>query len=156
MTAETSTTTTPTQDERIMAAVSHVSIVLTFWGMIVSILIWVLQKDKSPYVRFQALQAGAYHLLTVLGWILVGGCYMFATFGMMAFMPFMLDSMPRSGPGAEFFIPFAIPFGVMGCGMLLWFAAIVYGLAGAVMTLQGKDFRYLVLGARLERFLEQK
>jgi uncharacterized Tic20 family protein len=119
-------------------------------------LLWVMQKDKSPYVKFQALQAAAYHLCTVLGWILVGGCYMFSTFGMIFLMPLSIDSMPRSGPGPMFFLPMAIPFGVMGCGMVLWFALLVYGLFAAAMTLQGKDFRYVFIGSQLERFLEQK
>ena len=38
-------------EERLMAALSH------FFGMLVALVIWITQKDKSNFVRFQALQA---------------------------------------------------------------------------------------------------
>ena len=50
------------QDERIMAALSHATALLPFMGVIAPIVIWVTQKDKSQYVAFQALQAMAYQL----------------------------------------------------------------------------------------------
>ncbi|MEK6574314.1 MAG: hypothetical protein AABZ58_08380 [Chloroflexota bacterium] len=44
----------------------------------------------------------------------------------------------------------------MGTLFLGWFVMIVYGLAAAVMMLQGKDFRYVLIGRRLESYLQQK
>jgi hypothetical protein len=46
-------------------------------------------------------------------------------------------------------------FGLFFLGLAVWGAYIGYGLYGAVATLQGKDFRYVILGPRLERYLEQ-
>jgi len=42
----------PSQDERIIAALANVTIVLPFWGAIGAIVIWATQKDKSTYVAF--------------------------------------------------------------------------------------------------------
>ena len=60
-------------------------------------------------------------------------------------------------PGGEisplFFLPIAIPFAVMALGLIAWLAFLLYGLAGAVRTLQGRDFRYAVVGRRLEAYL---
>ena len=50
MTAD-STTPVTTSDERVMAALAH------FFGLIAALIVWVLNKDKSRFVRFQALQA---------------------------------------------------------------------------------------------------
>jgi hypothetical protein len=45
-------------------------------------------------------------------------------------------------------------FGLLFLGLGVWAAYIGYGLYGAVANLRGKDFRYVVLGPRLERYLE--
>lgn len=37
-------------DERLMAAVSHL------FGLLVAIIVWATQKEKSIFVRFQAVQ----------------------------------------------------------------------------------------------------
>jgi uncharacterized Tic20 family protein len=44
------TSQAPVQDERILAALSHVSTILPMWGLIAAIVIWASQKDKSEYV----------------------------------------------------------------------------------------------------------
>ena len=46
-------------------------------------------------------------------------------------------------------------FGLLFLGLAVWAAYIGYGLYGAVANLRGKDFRYAILGSRLERYLEQ-
>ena len=38
---------TPTQDERVMAALSHLSVFIPLFGVIAPIVIWVTQKEKS-------------------------------------------------------------------------------------------------------------
>ena len=52
----------PSQDERIMAGLAHISAILPMMGMVAPIVIWVTQKDKSKFVSFQALQAVSYQL----------------------------------------------------------------------------------------------
>ena len=44
-------------------------------------------------------------------------------------------------------------FGLLLLGLAVWAAYIGYGLYGAVANLRGKDFRYAILGSRLERYL---
>ncbi len=66
---------TPTQDERVMAALAHISAILPFMGVTPPIVIWVTQKGKSKYVAFQALQALAYQLSMIVVWFIGGGCY---------------------------------------------------------------------------------
>jgi hypothetical protein len=152
MTAETPAGARPTPDERIMAALSHASIILPMTGLIVPVLIWVTQKAKSTYVSFQSVQSIAYHIVLILFGFLGGICYGCSFFG--AFFPFVL-----SGPGSDSGGPppfFFLPFGVIGLFFLGYFALMIYGIVGAVLTLQGKDFKYLVVGERVERFLQQK
>jgi len=126
MTVDTSSNARLTQDERIIAALAHASVLLPFWGMIAAVVIWVTQKDKSAFANFLAI-------------------------------PFAASTGPSDAPPSPlFFVGFFLPFAVMGVVLLAWFMMIVYGLAAAVMTLQGKDFRYVLIGRRLESYLRQK
>ncbi len=139
------------QDDRIMAALSHVSILLPMTGLLVPVLIWVTHKEKSRYVHFQALQALALHLTLILAWAVGMGCYMASFF---AFIPgaFLSDAINNAGPVG---ILFAFPFLIMGGMLLVGLAIVLYGLFGAVMTFQGRDFRYFGLGSLLEKQLSR-
>lgn len=54
------TNTKPTSDECTLAMLSHLSIVLG--GIILPIILWAVQKDKSQFVRFHSLQSIFYHI----------------------------------------------------------------------------------------------
>lgn len=144
---------TPTQDERVMAALSHTSALLPMVGVIAPIVIWITQKDKSKYVAFQALQALAYQLTMILAWFIGMGCYMFSFFGTFFTIPFS-DSSQSASP--LFALGFIIPFLVFGAIFIGGFFFIIYGIVGAVMAFQGKPFRYIIIGNRVERFMQPK
>ena len=60
-----------TQNERLLAALSHASIVLGLFsngvgGIVAALVIWMIKRDKSPYVAFQALQALVYQVATFI------------------------------------------------------------------------------------------
>ena len=89
------TSTGPTQDERILAALAHGSILLPLWGLIGAVIIWVTQREKSRFIRFQALQATVYQIVLILSWFAGGACYMCSFFGMFFIM------IPLGAMGAE-------------------------------------------------------
>ncbi len=147
---------TPTQDERVMAALSHVSALMPFFGVIAPIVIWVTQKDKSRYVAFQSLQALAFQLSMVAAWFVGMGCYMFSFFGTFFTIPFASRSEPSQSLSPLFGLAFLIPFLVFGAIFVGGFFFIVYGIIGAIMAFQGKPFRYMIIGKSVERFLQPK
>lgn len=145
----------PTKDERIMAALSHVSILLMFLGILAPIFIWVTQREKSNYVRFQALQAITYHLSTIVFYLLGLGCYLCTAIAGFPLMMLFIDQGPRSAgwtPMAFVFGPMALMIGVMALNGVM----ILYGFVAAILTLQGKDFRYALIGRQVEKFLTAK
>lgn len=145
------------QNDKIMAALAHVSAIMPFMGVIAPVIIWVTQKEKSPFVAFQALQAVAFQLLMILGWFLGMGCYMLSFFSMFLTIPFAGNGEEVDPAVVPFFmLGFFTPFFVMGAMLLVGAVMIIYGLIGAIMTFQGKDFRYVLIGNRLANFLEQK
>jgi uncharacterized Tic20 family protein len=165
---------TAAQDEKIMAALGHATIVWPLMGILAPMIIWATQREKSRFVAFQALQAGVYHMTLILAGLACGVCYCCSYLAMIvgAFaMPLsMFFAGPAQGPTPEELPPAAlIPAAPSFLGLILfylativllflglaaWGAYVGYGLYGAVATLRGREFRYAILGPRLERYLE--
>ena len=145
---------TPTQDERVMAALSHIGVLLPMMGVIAPIIIWVTQKDKSKYVAFQALQALVFQLSMIAAWFIGMGCYMFSFFGTFFMIPFASSFESSQSVSPLFGLTFLVPFLVFGAMFIGGFLFIVYGVIGAIMVFQGKPFRYMLIGKRMERFMQ--
>ena len=144
----------PTQDERVMAAVAHATIIFSVVGLIGPLVIWGMQREKSPFLAFQALQAAAYQFLLLLGGLAAGALYMcsFLSMPVTALLSAPFDE------GAAVCLPllgFSCTFGIFFLLMFAWLAYVGYGLFGALSVLQGTDFRYAFLGPRLESYLEE-
>ncbi|RIK29867.1 MAG: hypothetical protein DCC56_10840 [Anaerolineae bacterium] len=150
-------TPSPNQNDKIMAALAHVSAILPFMGVIAPIIIWATQKDKSEYVAFQALQAVVYQLLMILAWFVGMGCYMASFFVTFFTIPFTGGNNGEINPAlAPFFmLSFFVPFIVFGAIFIGGAIFVIYGLIGTMQVFQGKDFRYLVIGNRLDNYLKK-
>ena len=144
------------QNDKIMAALAHISAILPLMGVIAPIIIWATQKDKSEFVAFQALQAVVYQLAMILAWFVGMGCYMLSFFSTFLAIPFSASGSEFDPTVSPFFmLGFFIPFIILGVLFLGGAIFIIYGLVGAVLTFQGKDFRYFVIGNRLASYLEK-
>ena len=138
------------KNDQIMAALAHLAIMLPMMGVIAPIVIWVTQKDKSRSVAFQALQAVIYQLLLILGYLIGMGLYMCSIFTMAFTGSLVSDSNDLD--------PFALlgvfsPFIIMGLLMLFGAVYILYGIYASIRVFQGKDFRYVIIGRKLEQYL---
>ena len=144
-----------------MAALAHASVILPFWGLVGAIVVWATQREKSRFVAFQALQSMAYHLVLVLGGFLCFACYMCSFFGTFLLIPVGIFAAEGADtPGVVGGMVAALttfsPLCVMGLLAVAWFAYVLYGLYGAVQVLQGHDFRYALIGRRLEHYLSRE
>jgi uncharacterized protein len=145
----------PSQNDKIMAALAHVSAILPFMGVITPIVIWATQKDKSEYVAFQALQAVVYQLLMILAWFVGMGCYMLSFFTMFLGIPFAEGGQVDPSIAPWFAVGFMIPFIIFGAIFVGGALFVIYGLIAAIQVFQGKDFRYIFIGNRLEKYLQK-
>ena len=145
--------TAPTSDERLLAALAH------FFGLVVALIIWATQKDKSRFVRFQAMQAVAFDAVLFVVFFLVVGCTMITMFGG-AFLGLAgaaaaaADETAAGGIlGVLFSLSFLLPF----AGTCLMFFLALGALAGrgvaAVNAYQGRNYRHPWLGDRVEKML---
>jgi uncharacterized Tic20 family protein len=163
MTDQPFSASTATQDDKIVAALAHAL------GPLIAIIVWATQKDKSPFVAFQSLQALVYQLTGFVGMLLGMACYMCSFLGvfggMFAFIPLAATGAAateggEAAQGIAALIGFLIsvvtmivPFAIFGLMFLAILAFLLYGLWAAISVFQGKDFRYIVIGRWLERYL---
>lgn len=141
--------TSPTSDEKIMAALAHGSVFLAFWGPLIPVGIWAFQRKKSKYVTFHALQAMGYQVF--LYWLWLTATILIVLLISCLIVPISIPLMEDSQNPAlvplilQFFMILFI-FGSMGLFFLT-------GMLGAIFCLLGREFRYPLIGKWLERHL---
>jgi uncharacterized Tic20 family protein len=140
--------TTASSDEKMMAALVHGSVLLMFLGPIVPVILWASQRTKSKYVSFHALQTMGYQALLFWLWIAV---MILVTIGTIFLIP-LSGVLLQSSPDTPFF-PFLFQIPIFGAIFGLMGLSFLTGLAGAVLCLLGRDFRYPFLGRWLECYL---
>jgi len=130
-----------TNEERLLASLSHAAVVVFGPGILVGLLIWLTQKEKASYASQQGLQAAVYQ---VAGMILIMALwFLWGIFYALTWIPLIQNpDQFEEAPPPIFWIGLAsmvIPF----LSMLVW---ALYGLWGAFKTLRGQEFRYAFLG----------
>lgn len=146
----------PTSEERVMAALSHITVLIPYAGLVGPIVIWITQKEKSKYVAFQALQALVYQLIMLVIGFIGMGCYMGSFLITFIAIPFATSSGSSHSNPTLFAMTCLIPLLIIGLYLIGVFVFIVYAAAGAIMAVQGKPFRYIIIGKRVERFMQKK
>lgn len=131
-------------EERLMAALAHGSIVVNGLGILVGLVVWITQREKSAYAAEHGLQAAVYQLLGMI--VIVALWVAWGIFYAISFIP-MIQHAERykDAPPPIFWVGFSsmvIPFAVM----IVWGA---YGLWGAYKAWRGEEFRYVIIGSRL-------
>jgi hypothetical protein len=129
------------QEERLLGGLAHASVITGAIGPAVGLLIYLTQKEKSPYAARQSLQAALYQLVGLV--VIIGAWSCWGFFYALTFIPLIANpDQYRDTPPPIFWVglgSMVIPFIVMG----LWG---LYGLYGAIRVWTGADFRYAFLG----------
>jgi uncharacterized Tic20 family protein len=139
----------PTTEERIWAVLSHLSALALGMGIILPIIGWSEQRQKSKYASFQCLQALGYQSLGYTVWLL---SYLVVLIGVMIIL--IVISMQAEQDG-QTFDPLAGSASVGVFIVIVGFFAfyLLLPIVAAITCGLGKDFRYPILGDRLARYL---
>ena len=134
-------------ENRLLAALAHSSVVAQGIGILVGVLVYISQRDKSRYAAFQALQAAVFQLVNLI--VAIGMWMAWGVFYGLSMIPLIqqADANPNASPPAIFWISMismVIPLTYMTLISL-------YGLWAGIRTWQGRDFRYLLIGGWLEK-----
>ena len=141
----------PSSDERLMGGLAHL------FGPLVAIIVWSIQKGKSRFVKFQAVQALAFDVILII----VMGIVFFCLFGVMfagVFGPMFGALGDASSPDAIppfFMLPFMFPFLFFACIFPFSLLIMAVRLVASLSVFNGRNFHYPVLGKWLEKFLKE-
>ncbi|MGM0366483.1 MAG: DUF4870 domain-containing protein [Actinomycetota bacterium] len=129
-------------EEKLLALLSHLSILIPNIGILTPIIIWVTHKEKSRFVKFHALQAIFFQLIFLILMML------FIFIGIIL----MLIAIPWSAsssaePGTLFFVSMAFMF----LYFPLWLIFGIYAVVAAVKSFKGRTFRYAIIGKIIQR-----
>jgi uncharacterized Tic20 family protein len=133
-----------TSDEKLMAMLSHLSIL--FGGIILPIILWAVQKDKSKFVRYHSLQAIFFHIayVAILVIVIVALVVIFMIFGI------GLGAMSPKGShsGNEAFPVIMIILMVVFYGgiFISVFGAMAYEIFLAIKSYQGSYIKIPIIG----------
>lgn len=136
------------QEVRLLAAISHASVIFTNIGFFIPIGIYLTQKKKSSYLGFQALQALIWQIVMFVFTILTSSCMAGSIFIPVLFATSTQNERLLEVSGGGIFFAVIISVFLMTFGNL---AFIIYGIIGAVRIYQGKDFRYVFIGNRIDK-----
>lgn len=141
MTENINTTPQPaTSDEKLLALLSHLSLFLG--GIILPIIIWATQKDKSKFVRFHSLQSIFFHLSIAA--IVIFVVILFLIIIMAGIGLSNLDKMDNMDSMPPLFLFLMIVF--YG-GLILFILAVFgYSIYLAVKSYNGELIRIPVIG----------
>jgi uncharacterized Tic20 family protein len=131
-------------ENRLLAALAHGSVVAQGVGILVGVVVYITQRDKSRYAAFQGLQAAVYQLINLI--IVIG---LWLVWGVLYGLSII--QLIRLGDDAEPPAFFWIILISMVIPIIYMVLISLYGLWGALRTWQGRDFRYLLIGGWLER-----
>jgi uncharacterized Tic20 family protein len=120
-------------DERTWAMIAHLSILVNlatgFLGPVAALVVYLVYKDRSRYVAYQAMQAFVFQLIAWVGAGALAGA-VWAVSGMLTAV-FLVGLLC---------MPVACIIGLIPVG------ALIYGIIGGVQTAQGQDFKYWLVG----------
>jgi len=136
-------------EERVWAALSHLSALAFGMGILLPIIGWSEKRGRSNYAAFQSLQALGYQSLGYTIWLLSYLVVFVVVLVVIISMSFQAEKTGKS------FNPFT------GTGMLILFVVFgflaIYFLLPIIASIAcgfGKDFRYPIMGNRLAHYLE--
>lgn len=144
-------------EDRWVAAMGHVSVIIYLWGILAPLTAWIMQGKRSLFLKFQSAQTVAYQVF-VNGVYVASGVIPF--FGVL--MLFVLTGL-ESGPGQPTTPSQMIGLTVFGVSMLVFMLFIlaiplfhIYGQWAGYRVLKGHDFRYPLVGKWVERWAAGK
>jgi uncharacterized Tic20 family protein len=138
-----------------MAAVSHASILLPVMGAVVPAIIWTTQKDKSQFVKKQSLQALVYQLSLIVYFVATSSCFLLSLIAKSTSITFE-TSGSKQPLNPMFAMSILFPLLINVVIFLGMFLFALYGIIGAVMVSQGKSFRYMFIGKKVDNYLQSK
>ena len=135
-----------THEDRWVAAMGHFSVIISFWGLLAPVTVWILQGKRSAWLKFQSVQAIVFHALVLVLMVIAGALYMVGFFVFIILTGFGEASAMSSSAGL---IGLVIMFSIMLIALLIFLVVPLFHITGqwaGYRVLKGDDYLYPILG----------
>ena len=136
------------REDQLIAALSHAGFLIPFWGVIVPVILWFSQKNRSALLRFQGLQAAIFQLTSIFMIYFLFGCYTLSVF-----VPALISNTNYNLALTLVEIESNIVTLMFIIGGTLY---IVFGCIAVWRVSKGYDYHYPLLGKLTKRLLNRK
>jgi uncharacterized membrane protein len=143
-----------TSEERLLAALAH------FLGLWVALVVYLVERGKSRFVSFQALQAMAFDVVVWAGMVLifslVAALAGLLAAGVAVFVALQAGQAASGNPPEGLFavialLPIFMPLTIGFLSLLVGVPLLVLRIIATLNVAQGRDFRYPWLGSYVSR-----
>jgi uncharacterized Tic20 family protein len=141
--------TTSTTEERLWAVISHISAIGFGMGILLPVVGWSDQRQKSRYASFQCLQALGYQSLGYTLWLLSYLLIMILSLIVFAIALGTAQGNSASAGTATAISITILMIVIVGMFGIYYLLPVIAAIACAL----GRDFRYPILGNRLAKYL---
>lgn len=143
-------------EDRWVAAMCHMSVIIALWGILAPLAAWILQGKRSPFLKFQSLQITAYQVFVNV--IYLGATFV-TLFGASAFLAMTgLEGGPNQGSPTSM-------AGLFIFGLAMLFAFLIFlilplfhilGQWAGYRVLKGDDYHYPIIGKFVEKLIHHE
>lgn len=140
----------PTSEEKLLSALAHV------FGPLAAVIVWATQKDKSRFIKFQALQALSFDLVVTFAASII----IFCSFGVAVpgMFVYMFQIMENAATANDFmmivFFPFIFSFSITACFAPFSMIVMMLRVFAGISILNGRNYKYPLVGKWVENFLK--
>ncbi len=135
-----------------VAGLCHSSAVVLLWGMILPLMVWSTQKERSARLRFQALQAFLFQLLAFVATIFAFLLLVAMMIAVVALANYMNSAQGvSSNAGLYLLIAVFVMLLFMAVMLLALPTYHLFALIAWVRVARGQNYRYPILGKMIER-----
>jgi uncharacterized Tic20 family protein len=137
----------PTADEKVLAALAHASVLFSFLGPIGPTIIWAVQRKKSKYASFHALQAMGYQAFSYWLWYIWIFLAAFVMIMLIVLLPALSANTTSDYPVFPFTLLPRIFISIFG----LWGLFFFIGILGAIFCMTDHEFHYPIIVSWLKK-----
>ena len=141
-------------EDRWVAAMGHFSIIISLWGMLAPLTVWILQSKRSFFIKFQSIQTLVYQAGVTVLFFGAGFVYMFGIFVAVALTGFSEQAF--SFNSSQGMIGLVVLFGSLLIAFVIVLILPLFHIMGqwaGYRVLKGDDYRYPIVGKLVEKWI---